>query len=265
MMKRFDTLALYTFCYLAFIYFPVLVIPLFSFNDSIYIAFPLQGFTLQWYENLLTNSPGLIEALGNSVRVAAIVSFVSTAFGLLAAKAVTRYHMPGKGVIVSFIMTPLVIPGIVVGIALLVLINNAGIKLSLFSIGLGHMLICVPFSMLVLISRLEGFDKGFEEAALDLGENPWGVFWRVTFPLCLPGIIASMLLTFTISFDEFILAFFLSGSDVTLPVYIWSQLRFPNRLPSVLALGTMILMVSIVFVILAEWLRRRGGGTADSL
>ena len=265
MIKRFDFLALYTISYLAFIYLPVLVIPLFSFNDSIYIAFPLKGFTLQWYDNLFNGSPGLIEALGNSVRVAGLVSVISTAFGLLAAKAVTRYYMPGKGAIVSFILTPLVIPGIVVGIALLVLLNNAGVKLSLFSVGLGHMLVCVPFAMVVLISRLEGFDKGYEEAALDLGENPWGVFWRVTFPLALPGIIASVLLTFTISFDEFILAFFLAGSDVTLPVYIWSQLRFPSRLPSVLALGTIILMASFVIVVFAEWFRRRGGGTAESL
>ena len=110
MIKRFDFLALYTISYLAFIYLPVLVIPLFSFNDSIYIAFPLKGFTLQWYDNLFNGSPGLIEALGNSVRVAGLVSVISTAFGLLAAKAVTRYYMPGKGAIVSFILTPLVIP-----------------------------------------------------------------------------------------------------------------------------------------------------------
>lgn len=265
MSRRFDLLAIYTFCYLAFIYLPVLVIPLFSFNDSIYVTFPLKGFTLQWYDMLLNNSPGLIDALGNSVRVAAIVSVLSTTFGLLAAKSVTRYYMPGKGAMVSFIMTPLVIPGIVVGIALLVLLNNAGVQLSLFTIGLGHILVCVPFSMLVLISRLEGFDKGYEEAALDLGENPWGVFWRVTFPLAFPGIIASVLLTFTISFDEFILAFFLAGTEATLPLYIWSQLRFPNKLPGVLALGTLILVFSFAIVVLAEWIRRRGGGTGERL
>jgi spermidine/putrescine transport system permease protein len=263
--RRFDFLALYTVLYLGFIYLPVFVIPLFSFNDSLYVAFPLKGFTLQWYDNLINDSPGLFAALGNSIKVAGVVAVISTGFGLLAAKAVTRYRMPGKGVMVSFIMTPLVIPGIVIGIALLVLLNNAGVKLSLFSVGIGHMLVCVPFSMVVLISRLEGFDKGFEEAAQDLGERPWGVFWRVTFPLALPGIIASVLLTFTISFDEFILAFFLAGSDATLPVYIWSQLRFPNRLPSVLALGSLILLASFVIVVFAEWFRRRGGGTANSV
>ena len=265
MNNRLDALAIYTLLYLAFIYFPVLVIPLFSFNDSVYIAFPLKGFTLDWYDNLVNDSPGLVKALGASVKVASVVSIASTVLGLLAAKAVTRYHMPGKSAVVSFIMTPLVIPGIVVGIALLVLLNNFGAKLTLWTVGLGHMLICVPFAMVVLISRFEGFEKEYEEAAQDLGESPFGAFRRVTLPLAFPGIVASILLTFTISFDEFILAFFLAGTEVTLPIYIWSQLRFPNRLPSVLALGTLILAASFVIVIFAEWIRRRGGGTADRL
>ena len=115
-----------------------------------------------------------------------------------------------------------------------------------------------PFSMLVMISRLEGFDKSMEEAAQDLGETPWMTFWRVTFPLVLPGIVASLLLTFTISFDEFVLAFFLSGIDGTLPVFIWSMLRFPPKLPMVLALGACILVASFVLVTFSEWFRRRG-------
>jgi spermidine/putrescine transport system permease protein len=134
----------------------------------------------------------------------------------------------------------------------------AGFSLSLYTIGLGHMLVSVPFSMLVMISRLEGFEKAMEEASQDLGENAWITFWRVTFPLSVPGLIASLLLCFTISFDEFILAFFLAGTDVTLPVYIWSQLRFPSKLPSVLALGACILVASFVLVSFAEWFRRRG-------
>ena len=112
--------------------------------------------------------------------------------------------------------------------------------------------------MLIMVSRLEGFDKNLEEASQDLGENAWSTFWRVTFPLALPGIIASLLLSFTISFDEFILAFFLAGTDTTLPVYIWGQMRFPSKLPAVLALGACILMISFVVVTFAEWFRRRG-------
>jgi spermidine/putrescine transport system permease protein len=259
---RFGGLGVYTVIYLAFIYGPVLVLPIFSFNDSIYISFPLKGFTLQWYKEMANNS-GLIDALMNSIKVGAVVSVLSTILGTLAAKAVTRYRMPGRGPVVGFMMLPLVIPEIIMGIALLVLANTGGIPLSLFTIGLGHLLICVPFSMLVMISRLEGFDKSLEEAAMDLGETPWSTFWRVTFPLVVPGLIASLLLCFTISFDEFILAFFLSGTDPTLPIFIWSQLRFPNRLPAVLALGATILVISFFVITFAEWVRRRGAQPGD--
>lgn len=254
---RIDGFALYAVIYLTFIYLPVLFLPVFSFNDSKFIAFPLKGFTLDWYDQMI-HSPGLIKALWNSVKVGATCAVLSTILGTLAAKAVTRYRIPGRGPITAFIMIPLVIPEIVMAIALLIMVNLSGIELSLFTVGMGHMLLCVPFSMLVMISRLEGFDKSMEEAALDLGENAWGTFWRVTFPLVLPGVVASLLLTFTISFDEFVLAFFLTGTDATLPVYIWGQLRFPNRLPPTLALGACILMVSFVLVTFAEWFRRRG-------
>jgi spermidine/putrescine transport system permease protein len=254
---QFGWLGIYTVIYLVFIYMPVLVLPVFSFNDSIYVAFPLKGFTFKWYEDMANNT-GMIVALMNSIKVGAVVAVLSTIFGTLAAKAVTRYRMPGREPVVGFIMLPLVIPGVILGIALLVMINTVGIPLSLFTIGVGHMLVCIPFSMLVMISCLEGFDKHLEEAALDLGENPWWTFWRVTFPLAIQGLIASLLLTFTISFDEFILAFFLSGTDVTLPVFIWSQLRFPNMLPGVLALGTAVLTVSFVMITFAEWLRKQG-------
>ena len=254
---RFGALGVYTVIYLVFIYGPVLVLPVFSFNDSIYVAFPLKGFTLQWYEDMV-NNPGMLDALTNSLKIAGTVAVLSTILGTLAAKAVTRYRMPGRGPVLGFIMVPLVIPEIIMGIALLVLANTGGVPLSLFTIGVGHMLLCVPFSMVVMISRLEGFDKSLEEAAQDLGENPWTTYWRVTFPLTIPGLVASLLLTFTISFDEFILAFFLAGTDVTLPVFIWSQLRFPQKLPGVLALGSSILVITFVLIVVAEWFRRRG-------
>jgi spermidine/putrescine transport system permease protein len=254
---RFGGLGVYTVIYLAFIYGPVLVLPVFSFNDSIYVAFPLKGFTLQWYEDMI-NNPGMLAALMNSLKVGGTVAVLSTILGTLAAKAVTRYRMPGRGPVVGFIMLPLVIPEIIMGIALLVMASTGGIPLSLLTIGVGHMLLCVPFAMVIMISRLEGFDKSLEEAGLDLGENPWWVFWRVTFPLAIPGLIASLMLTFTISFDEFILAFFLAGTDVTLPVFIWSQLRFPQKLPGVLALGATILTVTFIMITFAEWFRQRG-------
>jgi spermidine/putrescine transport system permease protein len=250
----------YALFYLAFLYIPVLFLPLFSFNDSIYIAFPLRGFTLEWYRSMLADS-AMQGALWNSVRLGAAVAVISTALGIFAARAVTRYRMPGARPMIAVIMLPLVIPGIILGTAILVLMSQMGIRLTLFTVGFGHILLCVPFSMAVLMSRFEGFDKAMEEASADLGETPWWTFWRVTFPLVLPGIVASLLLCFTISFDEFIIAFFLGGTDPTLPVYMWNQLRFPQRLPGVLALGACILVVSFVVITLAEWIRRRGHTT----
>jgi len=163
---------------------------------------------------------------------------------------------------VGLIMLPLVVPSIILGIALLTLVIKVlGIQPSLYTIGASHVLICVPFAMLVMISRLEGFDKSLEEASLDLGESAWTTFWRVTLPLAMPGIVASFLLCFTTSFDEFLLAFFLSGNQPTLPVYIWGQLRLPTQLPNVLALGSCILAASFMLVFISERVRRRGLAT----
>jgi spermidine/putrescine transport system permease protein len=250
-------LGFFAISYLAFIYIPVMFLPLFSFNDSTTIAFPLKGFTLEWYVEAFATK-ALFESLYNSIKVGIPVAIISTAFGTLAAKAATRYRMPGIGPVMGFIMAPLVVPTIVVGIGLLIIIKWMNFPLSLFTIGFAHLPICTAFSMWIMISRLEGFDSSIEEASLDLGEGAWMTFWRITFPLILPGAIASMLLTFTISFDEYILASFLAGKDATLPIYIYSQLRFPQQLPGVLALGTLILVASFVLVYFAEWFRRRG-------
>lgn len=250
-------LRIYAIMYLAFLYIPVMFLPLFSVNDAIYIAFPLKGFTTSWYVSMFNNEP-MLAALMNSFKVGAVTSVFATALGIFAAKAVTRYRMPGKKPVVLVIMLPLVIPGIILGVALLILVSRLGIPLSLYTITMGHVLISVPFAMATLIPRFEGFDKSMEEASADLGENAWWTFWRVTFPIVFPGVLASLLLTFTISFDEFIMAFFLSGTEPTLPIFIWGQLRFPNKLPGVLALGTVILVVSFVVVFFSQWLRGRG-------
>jgi spermidine/putrescine transport system permease protein len=250
------TLAIYAILFLAYLYIPVLFLPLFSFNDSIYIAFPIENWTLQWYRDMWANGP-MFAALGNSIRVGIIVSVIATFLGIFGAKAVTRYRIPGKGPIITLIMAPLVIPGIILGVALLILVNRMGVGLSLYTVMLGHVLICIPFSMATLMSRFEGFDRSMEEASADLGENAWWTFWRVTLPMVFPGVMASLLLCFTVSFDEFILAFFLGGTDPTLPIFMYGQLRFPQRLPSVLAMGACILVVSFVVIFFAQWLLRK--------
>lgn len=253
----FRGLTAYSILYLVFLYVPVLFLPLFSFNDSLHIAFPLKGFTVKWYEQMFANGE-LLNAFFNSVKVAGSVSIISTVLGVMAARAFTRYRFPGQRPALGLLALPLVVPGIILGIALLIMATWTGVPLSLFAIGAAHVLIATPFATFVMISRLEGFDPNLEEASRDLGESGWTTFWRVTFPLALPGIVASLLLTFIESFDEFILAFFLSGNEATLPLYIWSQLRFPRNLPVVLALGACILLSSFVIVAFAEWVRRQG-------
>jgi spermidine/putrescine transport system permease protein len=186
------------------------------------------------------------------------VAILSTILGVLAARAITRYRVPGQGAVVGFIMMPLVIPTIIFGVALLALVSRLGVPLSLYTVAMGHMIVCLPFSVATLLPRFEGFDRSLEQASADLGENGWWTFWRITFPLVLPGIVASLLLTFTISFDEFIVSFFLSGNETTLPVYIWTQLRFPQQFPSVLALASLIILFSLPLILIAMWISRLG-------
>lgn len=250
-------LTVFAYAYLIFLYGPVLFLPIFSFNDSIFVSFPLTGFTTKWYEEAFADEK-MINALQASLQVGGVVALASTILGLFGAKAVTRYRMPGQNAVTGLIMLPLFIPEIILGIALLILLNALNIELGLRSVVVGHIMLCTPFAMAVLSSRLDGFDKSLEEASMDLGETPWMTFWRVTFPLAAPGIVSSILLTFIVSFDEFLLSFFLTNQQPTLPVYIWSQLRFPNKLPSVLAMGALILVASCVLVVIAEWVRQLG-------
>jgi spermidine/putrescine transport system permease protein len=240
-----------------FLYAPVLLLPLFSFNSGIYVAFPLKGFTLDWYAKMAANNQ-LLSSLWASLGVAAAVAIVSTMLGLLAAMALTRHDIRGKGFITLFLLLPLVIPSLIVAMALLVLLRQIlGFELSLITVAAGHVMLCLPYALLVLMSRLESFDASLEEAAFDLGDTPFKTFYRVTIPLAWPGIVASVLLCFSASFDEYVLAAFLSGNRATLPVFIFSELRFPQRLPVILALGSCILLGSIALVTFAEWFRRR--------
>lgn len=255
--KRSYGLLVYAVFYLAFLYLPVLFLPLFSFNNSMFISFPLSGFTTQWYARMFADAE-VQHALANSLKVGAASAIISTMLALPAAKALTRYPVPGKAALVGFVNLPLFIPEIVLGISLLILLNQAEIPLSLATVVIGHIAVCVPFAITVLMSRMEGFDKSLEEASLDLGENGWMTFWRVTFPLVLPGIVSALLLTFMVSFDDFLIAYFLAGTQVTLPIYIWAQLRFPYKLPTVLALGALILVASCVLVVAAESIRSVG-------
>ncbi len=256
-------LRLYVIAYLAFLYAPIVLLPLFAFNDSQIIAFPLAGFSARWFRELVTID-ALHASVLNSLVIAVSTAILSTVLGICAARASARHAFPGKAPVLGFIMVPLVLPEIIVAISLLTVILQLGLELSALTVIAAHTLICTPFSIAILGSAFQNLDQSLEEAAVDLGETRWSTFRLVTLPLVMPGIIASLLIAFTISLDEFIIAFFLTGADPTLPVYLWGLLRFPARLPVVMALGTILVALSITLITFAEILRRRQAARAGA-
>lgn len=259
-------LRIYAVVYLVFLYAPIVLLPVFAFNDGTIIAFPLQGFTTGWFVEL-ARTEALREATLNSLFIAVVTAILATCFGTFAARAATRHVFPGRGGILGLIMLPLVLPEIIVAVSLLVVILQVGITPSVWTVIAGHVLICTPFSVAILNGSFANMDQSLEEAAIDLGETPLSTFRLITLPLVSPGLIASLLISFTISLDEFIIAFFLSGNEPTLPVYLWGQLRFPGRLPIIMALGTILVTLSIALLVVAEVFRRRGlrrAGLQDS-
>lgn len=250
-------LRLFAFAYLIFLYAPIVLLPIFAFNSGTIIAFPLKGFTLHWFDQLFSNAT-LGQALRNSLTIAVSTAIFATTLGIFAARASTRYGFPGKPGIMGLIMLPLVLPEIIVAVSLLIVLLGIGVPLSIFTVILGHVLAATPYAIAVLNAAFSSLDKSLEEAAYDLGETKWSTFRLITLPLVFPGIVSSMLMAFTISLDEFIIAFFLAGEQVTLPTYIFSQLRFPKQIPMIMALGTCLVIASIVLLTIAEYVRRRG-------
>lgn len=252
------SLRVYAIFYLAFLYAPIFLLPLFAFNDGTIIAFPLQGVTTKWFSALLDNK-ALLSSVRHSLFIAVMTAIFSTLLGICAARAGAMARFPGKGGILGFVMLPLVLPEIIVAASLLIMMRQVlGFDLSNWTVIGAHVLICMPFSIAILNGAFQSLDPALEEAALDLGETRWSAFRLVILPIVMPGIISSLLIAFTISLDEFIIAFFLTGTNPTMPVYIWGLLRFPAQLPIVMALGTILVMLSIVLLALAEYFRRRG-------
>lgn len=250
-------LRIYAVAYLIFLYAPIILLPLFAFNDNKIIAFPLSGFTTAWFVEMWGDD-ALWRAFKNSMIISTSVATLSTLLGLFAARASTRFDFPGKAPIIGLVMLPLVLPEMIIAMSLIVVLLAIGVELSILTIIMGHVLICTPFAVAILTSAFQTLDRSLEEAAYDLGEDTFSTFMRIIFPLVLPGIISAFLITFIISLDEFIIAYFLGGSDVVLSAYIFGQFRFPAKVPAMLALGTCLVLISITLLTIAEYFRRRG-------
>jgi spermidine/putrescine transport system permease protein len=238
-----------------FLYAPIAILVIFSFNDSQLPSFPLSGFTLHWYHQFLVNAD-LRAALEASAIVAAISSVGAVVLGVLASIALVRRRFRAKGPVSALLLSPLVIPYVVFGISLLLFFHAVGIPRSILTVMIGHVVISLPYTILVIMPRLQQIDVSLEEAAYDLGAGRFRAFRSITLPLLLPAVVSAYLIAFTTSFDEYAVASFVVGTRTTFPIFLYSALRFPNQLPQVIAVAVVVITISLVVVVAAELGRR---------
>lgn len=242
------------FVYL-FLYLPLFVVILYSFSTTRVNAWPIKGFTFDWYGELLVDSD-IHESVQLSVLVGLISAAIAVVLGTLTAFALDRYKFPGKPAIRFFVVMPIVLPGIVTGVAMLSFFSMMGWPLSRWTIIIGHATFCITLILNNVVARLGQLSRSLDEASADLGAPPSKTFWRITFPLIRPAILAGAILAFTLSFDEVVVTFFLTGRDKTLPLLIWGRLR-QGISPEINAVATIIIIVSLVGVILSSRLSKQ--------
>lgn len=256
-MTRFALCAAYMATLYAFIFLPVGVLALFSFQDGRFPVPPFQGFTLRWHAEVFADRR-LMAALGHSLLVAVGSASVSVALGFLGARALASGRLPGAGAIRAALTAPLAVSYLVIGLGLLASFNLAGLGLSLWAVGAGHVVINAPLCLAICTAAMGERQVAAERAARDLGAGEWRVMALVTAPMIAPALAAAFLLSVTFSWDEFIIAFLLSRFDVTLPVEIWSLLRSGLN-PKTNAVGSIVFLASALVVLGVELalLRRR--------
>lgn len=240
-----------------FLLLPVAVLVVFSFQDGRLPVPPLKGVTLDWYGRVLADRD-LMEALVNSALVAVVTSVVALALGFLAAQALARVRLPGAALMRLLLIAPMTVSYLIIALGLLQLFNGLGIRPSLLTAGVGHVVINLPLCFAILYAAMGDQQKAAERAARDLGATEWQVLTLVSAPMLAPALAAAFFLSVTFSWDEFIIAFLLTRFDVTLPVEIWSMLK-SGLSPAPNAVGSLVFLVSVVVVVLAELLifRRR--------
>tara|TARA_B100000676_G_scaffold22969_1_gene20300 strand:- start:1204 stop:1992 length:789 start_codon:yes stop_codon:yes gene_type:complete len=252
-------------CYLAlgflFIYLPVVVLVLFSFQDGLLPVPPFQGPSLQWYERMFDNRR-LMEALLNSIVVATLSSVVATLLGFFAAHTLARKNMRFSGAARYFLMAPITVSYLIIGMGLLVTFNLLGVSRSLFVVGIGHVIINLPLCFAIIYSQMGDHQKNIERAARDLGATDLQTLVLITAPIMRPALFAAFCIAATLSWDEFIIAFLLSRFDVTLPVTIFEMLR-AGLTPEVNAAGTVVFAISITMVLIAILLSSRRKNSND--
>ena len=254
-------LGLYSWLVFAFLYLPIVVLILYSFNGSGVGGFPPRDLTLNWYR-ILFHDAAIWNSVLNSLIVAMVAVGLALAIGIPAALALDRADFPGKAIFRRLVLLSLILPGIITGLSLLMLCVFSGLQLSLVTIALGHGTALIAVATTEIFAGLQKFDRRQEEASLDLGANYWQTFWRITLPNLRLSIIGAALLIFTLSMDEIAVSFFLVGRENTLPLEIWSRLR-RGMTPEINAVSTIIFVFSLFTIII--WYRIRTRGEAQQL
>jgi len=256
--RRSPILAAHSVLMLIFIYVPVLLIVIFSFNDS-RINAVWQGFTWKWYVSLFDNRQ-VVEALTNSLIVAVTSTVVSTILGTMAAIGLRRAGGRWKKNLNGLLYLPILVPDIIMGLSLLVLFSQFHFELGKLTVIIAHITFSVSYVYVIVLARMDGAGMQLEEASQDLGATPWQTFRHVTLPAIMPGIIAGAIMAFTLSIDDFMISFFVAGSNsTTLPIYIYGMAK-RGISPEINALSTIMVVVTIILIILAERLRNQGTG-----
>ena len=253
MQPRAGWLGVHASAVFAFLYLPILVFIVYSFNGESVAGFPPHGWTTKWYR-LLLNDDALWSSVWNSAGVALAAVAISLLFGLPGALALDRANFPGKTAFRRLVLLPLIVPGIITGLSLLTLFATLRMHLSLFTVAIGHGTALISVAVTELSAGLQKFDRAQEEASRDLGASEWYTFWRVTLPNLRLPLIAAALLIFTLSLDEIPVTFFLIGRDNTLPLEIWSRLR-RGITPEINAVSALIFLFSLITIL--AWYRLR--------
>lgn len=253
-------LRIYVAAFFVFLYLPIGLLIALSFNDTSNFGLPLRGFTLRWYGTVF-NDAAIMVSLLNSLALGCVVALISVILALLLALGF-RVQFPGKSLLLQMILIPIVVPGIVGGVVLLLSFGYLHIPFGLFTtVLIAHVNWCLPFAFLTLYPRLHRFDRSIEEAARDLGASNWTVFWRIILPIIKPGIVATLLFSFTLSFDEFIRTMFVIGQDETLPIRLWA-IVIEQAQPYLPALGVLMMSVTVMASLIGQAFSARGSNVS---
>jgi spermidine/putrescine transport system permease protein len=265
--RRSPLTGAFTIAGLVFLWAPLLLVFLFSFHSTGSLTFPFEGFSTRWYDEVFS-SELIRSAAENSLIVATSTAVLTLLLGTLAAYGLTRSSSRLRGPLSLLFFLPITLPGLFIGVALLVAFTRVQFSLSLLTVTIAHLVYVFPFFFLVARAALERLDPALEETAADLGASRWTVFRRVTLPQVWPVLVGAACLAFALSFDEFVITFFVIGPDSTLPMYIWSSLRRTidpsiNAISSLLLAFTMLLFVVTFLLTVWSERRRRGRGLAE--